>query len=135
MPSISTLYFRTAIILLVIGIAVGIHMSIQGDHSPMGAHAHLNLLGWVTTSLFAIYYALHPAKAAGRLPMIQYGVYMIGLLVMIPSLYVMLKGNPAMEPLVAVGSLITFAGVLLFAWVVFSPSPATAPNVRVQPAE
>ena len=107
MPFISTLYFRTAIVLLITGIVIGIHMSIQGDHSVMGAHAHLNLLGWVTSSLFAIYYALHPAKAAGRLPFLQYAVYMIGLAVMIPSLYVMLKGNPGAEPLVATGSLIT----------------------------
>ena len=74
MPSISTLYFRTAIVLLVAGIGIGIHMSIQGDHSPLGAHAHLNLLGWVTSSLFAIYYALHPAKAGGRLPKVSWVV-------------------------------------------------------------
>ena len=135
MPFISTLYFRTAIVLLITGIVIGIHMSIQGDHSVMGAHAHLNLLGWVTSSLFAIYYALHPAKAAGRLPLVQYAVYMIGLAVMIPSLYVMLKGNPGAEPLVATGSLITFAGVLLFGWVVFAPAPKATSGMHLQPAE
>jgi hypothetical protein len=39
-------------------------------------------------------------------------------------------GNPAMEPVVAIASLITFAGVLLFAVIIFSdetsPRPATA---------
>ncbi len=126
MPFIATLYFRTAIVLLIIGIAIGIHMSMAGDHSPMGAHAHLNLLGWVTSALFGVYYALHPGKASGRLPMLQYAVYIIGVVVMIPSLYVMLKGNPAMEPFVAVGSLIVFAGVLLFGWVVFTGDSKTA---------
>ena len=135
MPFISTLYFRTAIVLLITGIVIGIHMSIQGDHSVMGAHAHLNLLGWVTSSLFAIYYALHPAKAVGRLPFVQYAVYMIGLAVMIPSLYVMLKGNPGAEPLVATGSLITFAGVLMFGWVVFAPAPKVTSGMHLQPAE
>ncbi|MGB3502048.1 MAG: hypothetical protein WBA44_10515 [Mesorhizobium sp.] len=134
MPFISTLYFRTAITLLIVGIAIGIHMSIQGDHSVMGAHAHLNLLGWVTSFLFGAYYALHPAKAVGRLPTLQYAVYLLGLAVMIPSLYALLKGNPGAEPLVATGSLITFAGVLLFGWIVFSPAPA-ASGRRMQPAE
>ena len=134
MPFISTLYFRTAIVLLITGIGIGIHMSIQGDHSVMGAHAHLNLLGWVTSSLFAIYYALHPAKAVGRLPFVQYAVYMIGLAVMIPSLYVMLKGNPGAEPLVATGSLITFAGVLLFGWVVFAPAPKVTLQALTPPS-
>lgn len=126
MPSIAKLYFRTAIVFLVLGIAMGLHMSIAGDHRPMGAHAHLNLLGWVTSALFGVYYALNPGKAAGWLPSVQYGIYMIGLVIMIPALYVMLRGNEAAEPAVAAGSLIVFAGVLLFAWIIFSGERSVA---------
>ena len=126
MPFIATLYFRTAILLLIVGIGVGIHMSMAGDHSPMGAHAHLNLLGWVTGALFGVYYALHPGKAAGRLPMLQYAVHMIGLAIMIPALYLMLKGNTSLEPAVAVGSLVVFAGVILFGWIVFTGDDRSA---------
>ena len=120
MPAISKLYFKTAIVFLVIGIAVGIHMSISGDHSVMGAHAHTNLLGWVTMALFGTYLALEPEKARSRLARVQYGVYTIGVVVMMPSLYFMLKGNPALEPLVAISSLVVFAGVLMFAFLIFS---------------
>jgi peptidoglycan/LPS O-acetylase OafA/YrhL len=134
MPFIATLYFRTAIILLIVGIGIGIHMSMAGDHSPMGAHAHLNLLGWVTSALFGAYYALHPAKAAGRLPMLQYAIHIIGLVIMIPALYVMLKGNPSVEPFVAGGSLIVYAGVILFGWIVFTGDEKSAAGAR-QPAE
>ncbi len=53
--------------------------------------------------------------------MIHYGLYNIGLVVMLPALYLMLqRGNTAIEPIVAVGSLIVAATVLLFAFVVFS---------------
>lgn len=136
MPFLATLYFRTAITFLVIGIGIGIHMSIAGNHSPMGAHAHLNLLGWVTSALFGTYYALNPAKAVGRLPTLQYGVYVLGVAIMIPSLYVMLKGNPSMEPLVAVGSLVVFAGVLMFAWIIFSSDARAGAGFGArQPAE
>jgi hypothetical protein len=38
------------------------------------------------------------------------------------SLYLLLAGNVAMAPVVAVASLITFAGVLLFAWIVWMPA-------------
>lgn len=120
MPAISKLYFKTAIVFLVIGIAVGIHMSISGDHSVMGAHAHTNLLGWVTMALFGTYLALEPEKARSRLALVQYGVYTIGVVVMMPSLYFMLKGNPELEPLVAISSLVVFAGVLLFVVLIFS---------------
>lgn len=122
MPRISEYYFRTAILFLIVGIAIGIHMSISQNHNVIGAHAHINLLGWVTSAVFGGYYALNPAKASGRLPMIQYFVYVIGVLLMAVSLYLLLQGNTALEPLVAAGSLVTFAGVLLFAWIVWTPA-------------
>ena len=124
MPRISEYYFRTAILFLIVGISIGIHMSISQNHNVIGAHAHINLLGWVTSAIFGGYYALNPAKAAGRLPMLQYIVYVVGVAVMGISLYLLLAGNPAMEPVVAVASLLTFAGVLLFAWIVWTPARA-----------
>ena len=120
MPKISKLFFKTAILFLLVGIAIGLKMSISGVHNVTGAHAHANLLGWVTMAIMGAYYALAPAKAEGRLAMVQYGVYTLGVLIMIPALYMLLLGNPQYEPLVAGGSLITFAGVILFAFIIFS---------------
>jgi hypothetical protein len=125
MPTVSKLYFKTAIVFLVIGIMMGLQMSISGNHNVIGAHAHTNLLGWVTMALFGTYFALVPEKAQLRLAKIQYGVYTTGVVVMTPSLYFMLMGNPAFEPLVAVSSLVGFAGVLLFAFLVFSGAGET----------
>ena len=133
MPAVSNYYFRSAIVFLVIGIMIGIHMSISQVHNVIGAHAHINLLGWVTSALFGGYYALNPAKAAGRLPMIQYFTFTIGVAIMAASLYLLLQGNTALEPVVAVSSLITFLGVLLFAWIVWVP--ATKSVGTMQPAE
>ena len=126
MPKISKLFFKTAILFLVVGIAIGLKMSISGVHNVTGAHAHANLLGWVTMAIMGVYYALAPAKAEGRLAMVQYGVYTLGVLIMIPALYMLLLGNPQYEPLVAGGSLITFAGVILFAFIIFSGERQTA---------
>lgn len=71
MPMLAQLYFRTAILFLIVGVAAGIHMSMMGDHSVTGAHAHINLLGWVTMALFGIYFAFEPEKAGFRLARIQ----------------------------------------------------------------
>ncbi|MBP1858366.1 hypothetical protein [Rhizobium herbae] len=120
MPRVAQLYFRTAIIFLIVGISMGLNMVISQDHSAIGAHAHANLLGWVTMAIFGGYHALNPAKAERRIAMIQYFVYTTGVALMVPALYLMLTGNPSMEPVVAVASLITFAGVLLFAVIIFS---------------
>jgi uncharacterized membrane protein (UPF0136 family) len=86
MPKISEYYFRAAIVFLIAGIALGLHMSISGNHNVIGAHAHINLLGWVTSALFGGYFALNPAKATGRLPMIQFVIFTLGVAVMGVSL-------------------------------------------------
>ena len=122
MPRLSNYYFRSAILFLLVGIAIGIHMSMSQNHNVIGAHAHINLLGWVTSALFGAYFALNPAKAEGRLPLIQYLVYTAGVVVMGVSLYLMLSGDLAMVPVVAASSIVTFIGVLLFAWIVWTPA-------------
>jgi hypothetical protein len=135
MPSISNLFFKTAIVFLVIGVAIGLQMAISGDHTVFGAHAHLNLLGWVTSAIFGGYYALNPAKATGKWPIAHYAVYTLGVVIMIPSLYMLLRGNTAFEPGVAVGSIIAFIGILMFAVVVFSPARSTSSLTGTAPAE
>lgn len=119
MPNISNYYFGTAIIFLIAGITLGLHMSITHNHAPVGAHAHINLLGWVTMSLFGTYLALNPRKAGWQLARIQYYVYTAGVLVMTPSLYLLLTGHTGAEPVLAAASLVTFAGVILFAFIIF----------------
>ena len=126
MPRVANLYFKTAIIFLIIGIGIGLKMAITEDHSVIGAHAHANLLGWVTMALFGGYHALNPQKAERRLAMIQYYVYTTGVAVLVPALYLMLLGNTAMEPIVAAASIVIFIGVLLFAFIIFSSEQATA---------
>ena len=122
MPAIAQLFFKTAVVFLIVGIIIGLHMSISGNHDVIAAHAHANLLGWVTSAIFGGYYALNPAKAEQRLAVIHYWVYTVGVAGLVPSLYMLLKGNEAIEPLVALCSLVTFAGVLVFAVVVFKPA-------------
>jgi peptidoglycan/LPS O-acetylase OafA/YrhL len=122
MPRVSELFFKTAIVFLILGIAAGLQMAISGDHGAFPAHAHINLLGWVTSAIFGGYYALNPAKAERKLAMIHYGLYTLGIVVMLPALYLMLQGGKtALEPVVAGGSLIVAVAVLIFAFVVFSP--------------
>ncbi|QQR39935.1 hypothetical protein [Devosia rhizoryzae] len=133
MPSVSHLFFRAGIVFLMVGIGLGLAMSISQNHDVTGAHAHINLLGWVTSAVFGAYYALNPAKAQGLLPRLHFWLYTAGVTVMTASLYFLLKGTPGMEAPVAVGSLMVAAGVLIAAWVIFMP--AAAQGVRLQAAE
>ncbi|WP_378943138.1 hypothetical protein [Mesorhizobium sp. ANAO-SY3R2] len=119
MPNISRMYFITAICFLIAGILLGLQMSIAHNYVAVGAHAHINLLGWVTMSIFGAFHALNPQGAKTRLAKVQYFVYTGGVIVMTPALYLLLTGNQSLEPVVAVSSLVTFVGVLMFATIIF----------------
>lgn len=112
--------FQTAIVFFIVGIAMGLQMGISGNHNVIGPHAHANLLGWVSMALFGVYYALNPVKAQTKLARIQFFTYATGVVIMIPSLYLLYMGYLAMEPIVALSSIIVLVGALFFAAIVFS---------------
>jgi hypothetical protein len=133
----STLSFRIAVLLGLIGMAWGIVMGISRDHSTMPAHAHLNLLGWVSLFLFGIYYRLHPATDGGRLALAQVLLWGFGTVVMIVGVTGVHSGREALEPFAAVGSLVVVTSMLLFAMLVFRPAAADRATSRafLSPAE
>ena len=120
MPRISQLFIKTATIFLLIGVGLGLQMGIAKDHSAMPAHAHILLLGWVTSGLFGGYYALQPAQAERRVAIAHCVVYVLGMVIMLPALYLKYIGYPQFEPLLAGGSMIVGLGIILFAYVIFS---------------
>src|SRR5215204_7385369 len=78
----SALSFRAAVLFALIGMGMGIAMAIARDHSVMPAHAHLNLLGWVSLFLFGIYYRLNPSLEFSRLALVQVAVWSLGTIVL-----------------------------------------------------
>src|SRR5579884_1990738 len=71
----SSLCFRAAVLFVIAGMVWGIIMAVSENHAAMPAHAHLNLLGWVSLFLFGIYYRLHPALEASRLALAQVALW------------------------------------------------------------
>ncbi len=73
--------FRISVSLGLIGIVLGIVMGIRQDFVLMPAHAHLNLLGFVTMFLSALYYRVVPEAAASGLARYQAIVSVAGAVV------------------------------------------------------
>jgi hypothetical protein len=123
----SQLSFQAAVILVIAGMIWGIVMAISENHSAMPAHAHLNLLGWVSLFLFGIYYRLHASLDAGATALVQVGVWIIGTLVIAVGVGLATTGHALGEPIAAVGSFVVLLDMMLFAWLVFREerSPAT----------
>ena len=124
MPKISQWFIGSAVIYVIVGMLGGIIMGARQDFTLAPAHAHLNLIGWVSLALMGFYYNANPAKAAGRLALIQFWVSTVGLWIMIPGLVLTLRGEPSGEPIVIAGSLITLVGMILFATSIFRKVPS-----------
>jgi cbb3-type cytochrome oxidase subunit 1 len=125
--SIPSLFFKGAVLWFVAGTSVGMQMGLSENHNFIDAHAHLNLLGWVSSALFGCFYALHPTIAAKRRAWVHFTIYNVGLVLMLPSLYLVQAGHEWAELSMQIGSTLTWAGVIVFAILVFT-GPALGKN-------
>src|SRR4051812_39411922 len=119
----SNALFRISVLLGLVGIGLGIVMGIRQDFSLMPVHAHLNLVGFVTLFLTALYYRVFPQAARTRLARTQAALAVIGaILFPVGIACVTLGDHRRYLPVVIIGSLVVFAGMALFSLVVFRAS-------------
>jgi putative Mn2+ efflux pump MntP len=121
--SASVFSFRAAVLMVIAGMIWGIVMGISQDHSTLPAHAHLNLLGWVSLFLFGIYYRLHPAIDSSRLASLQVGIWIIVTIILTIGVALVHSGHSIGEPIAAVSSLLVLADMLFFGWLVMRTEP------------
>lgn len=122
MPRVSLWFFAVAPVYVLIGMGFGMFMGASEDFTLAPAHAHLNLLGWVTLALYGTFYALAGAKASNRLAWTTFCLGNAAVIVMFPSLALMLKFGPQPQYLVPliVSELLAVSGMLCFAFSVWS---------------
>lgn len=96
------------------GMAWGLKMGISGDHAMMPAHAHLNLLGWVSLSVMAAYYRHAGTRARAGLLWSNFLASSLGALIFAVALALRLSGVEQAEAGIAVGALLSMLGLLLF---------------------
>ena len=114
----------------------GLQMAISADHSAFPAHAHLNLLGWVSLFLFGIYYRLHSSLDESRGALIQVWIWIIGTVVVAIGVALVHTGHQEADPIAAVGSFVVLAAMLMFAWLVYRCERTPAAHCSsIMPAE
>ena len=99
-------------IMLTAGVTLGLVMGIRHDFSLAPVHAHINLLGWASLSLFGVVYKLYPEMAKSRLAAMHF-------LLAAPSALLFPVGIALSilydRPLVAIlAALMWLAGAILF---------------------
>jgi cbb3-type cytochrome oxidase subunit 1 len=133
----SIVSFRAAVLIVLAGIIWGMVMGISQDHSTMPAHAHLNLLGWVSLFLFGVYYHLHPELDLNPLARVQVWIWIVATIILAVGVALVHSGQAAGDPIAAGSSIVVFADMVLFGWLVFRTRKTAqpAPDRLAVPAE
>ncbi|HRO12555.1 hypothetical protein [Amaricoccus sp.] len=118
------------------GMGLGIFMATNHDFTLMPAHAHLNLLGWVSMALYGLYYR-GAALLRIRLAWIQAGIATVGFVTMTGALAALLLTlDPRFEPLIGVGASLSLLAMALFLFqVVIESRPTRIRDTSPLPAE
>jgi len=116
MKGLAFWFLLCGVISVLIGMAWGLHMAATGDHMMAPAHAHLNLLGFVSFAIFAFYYHLVPGASDGILPRAHLALSLLGLVAVVPGIVLSIRHTS--EALAAGGSIISALGMLCFLFVV-----------------
>lgn len=112
MRGIGLLFFASGVVYVTLGMLWGIQMGIAQDFTLAPAHAHLNLVGFVTMALAGLFYHVTPRAAASPLARVHFVLATLGVWTMVPGIALAVTGQG--EGLAIAGSLATLAGMLVF---------------------
>src|SRR3569623_859994 len=117
-------FLSVAVLQALVGMGAGIFMGITGDYTLAPAHAHNNLLGWVSMATFGLYYAVVPDVAARRLAMVHFWLALVANIVFPIGIGLVVTGKG--ETLSIIGSLLEVFSMLLFGIIVWTNRAALA---------
>ncbi len=116
MKSYDRIYLIFALSYAAAGMALGIYMGLSGNHGQFVTHAHIMLVGFVTSLIYAVIHRLWLTAPSRGLAAAQFILHQAGSLAMFAGL-LLLYGRAASEQqageLLGPGSLAVILGVLL----------------------
>ncbi|GAB6928534.1 hypothetical protein JCM10914A_25170 [Paenibacillus sp. JCM 10914] len=111
---------KIAVVYFVIGVLLGMYMSISHSYDYASVHAHVNLLGWASLALAGVIYHIFPAAGESTFGKVHFWLHNIGLPIMMIGLFLLMSGVEPVEPVIAVGGILVTLGVLAFLYNVFT---------------
>lgn len=115
----TAVWFRLAVVYLLVGAVLGVAMGASGNFALRSVHSHVSLLGWTTLALAGLIYRAFPEAGASRLARVHFWLYNLALPPMMGSLAVLLLGYPGVVPILAGSQILVAAGLLAFVVNVF----------------
>ena len=109
-------YVLTSFGYAIIGLLLGIFMAASKDHGQLVTHAHIMLVGFVVSFIYALCHKLWLNNTTTKLAITQFYFHQIGTLILVIALF-LYYGNfvtiETIDPVLAISSIIVFIGVVL----------------------
>lgn len=109
MNEMTSLWARTALVWFLVTICFGMFMGMTKQFNYAPAHAHLGVLGWLSSAVFALIYAVAREGPAGaKAPFLHWAAHNVGLIVMGSGLYMWVRtgDDNFWGPVIAIGGTI-----------------------------
>jgi len=120
--NISRNFLLMGSVYLLIGLILGMYMAAKADYSLSLLHAHMNLLGFVLTAIFAIVYKLFPIMGEAGLGRLHFWLHSIGSLGVIIMIFLLESERITevqMAPAAPFSELLVVLGVAAFGLNIF----------------
>jgi hypothetical protein len=103
------------------GMGFGIYMAASHNHTLFIAHAHILLVGFVVSFIYALIHKLWLVGARARLSVFQFYLHQLAALAMATGLVLLYGGlypESTLAPLLGLGSVGVLIAMVLMAWLV-----------------
>jgi hypothetical protein len=112
MKRIDGTYLIIGIFYLVTGMVLGMVMGTRQDFQLAPVHAHLNLVGFVSHSVFGLVHRAWPALRTGMIAGVQFWLFVLGTPLFVAGIAISILGG--MIWLAVIGATLALLGALLF---------------------
>ena len=105
----------------IVGMGLGVYMGASGNHTLFIAHAHILLVGFVVSFIYALVHKLWMAGGGGSLATAQFYLHQFAALVMTAALVLMFGGVMAeatLAPVLGISSAGVLLAMVLMAWMI-----------------
>lgn len=108
-------FIKVSVLYFFIGISLGIYMGVTDLFQFTSAHAHINLIGWVSLAITGLIYHVFPVAGENKLAKIHFWLMMIGVPLLSFAMILFGLGQFGIGgPISGVGGILILIGVIIF---------------------
>jgi len=115
-------FILTAFSYVLIGMTLGLYMGGSGNHDEMPTHAHIMLVGFVVSFIYALCHKFWLGNNTSGLAVTQFWLHQVGALSMFATLfihYAELVPPEKTEAAIGLAATVVFAGMAMMAFMMF----------------